>query len=116
MSHTEVIVITGACGNLGRELARVFQKQGSTLILVDRDPSKLTAAFGADTPARLLVACDLSEPVDAHGAIRSALDRTGPASVLCNAAGGFCMGEAVHETTDATWDRMMTLNVKTLLH
>ncbi|HEU0204160.1 MAG TPA: SDR family oxidoreductase, partial [Burkholderiaceae bacterium] len=36
--------------------------------------------------------------------------------VLCNLAGGFRMGETVHETTDANWSFLFDLNARTLLH
>ena len=36
--------------------------------------------------------------------------------VLCNIAGGFRMGEAVHETSDEIWDFLFNLNVRTLLN
>src|SRR6478752_4629117 len=34
--------------------------------------------------------------------------------VLCNLAGAFRMGEAVHETADATWDLLFDANVRSL--
>ena len=36
--------------------------------------------------------------------------------VLANVAGGFAMGETVHETTDATWQAMFDINVHTMLN
>ena len=36
--------------------------------------------------------------------------------MLCNVAGGFRMGEPVHGTSDATWDFLMNLNVRSVLH
>ncbi|MEO8117926.1 MAG: SDR family oxidoreductase, partial [Rhodoferax sp.] len=36
--------------------------------------------------------------------------------VLCNLAGGFRMGEALHETSDSTWDFLQDINVRTLLN
>ena len=36
--------------------------------------------------------------------------------MLCNIAGGFKMGEAVHETTDETWNFMLDLNARTVVH
>jgi NAD(P)-dependent dehydrogenase (short-subunit alcohol dehydrogenase family) len=35
--------------------------------------------------------------------------------VLCNIAGGFRMGEAVHETSTDTWELMLRLNAGTVL-
>ena len=46
----------------------------------------------------------------------SAIDRFGRIDVLCNLAGGFRMGEAVHETSDAYWNFLFDLNARTLLH
>src|SRR6185295_6356350 len=48
--------------------------------------------------------------------VRKALERFGRIDVLCNLAGGFRMGEAVHETTDATWNFLFDINVHTLLN
>jgi NAD(P)-dependent dehydrogenase (short-subunit alcohol dehydrogenase family) len=36
--------------------------------------------------------------------------------VLANLAGGFRMGEPVHSTSDATWNFLLDLNARTLLH
>ena len=36
--------------------------------------------------------------------------------MLCNIAGGFRMGEAVHETSDETWNFLFDINARTLLH
>ncbi|MCK6429746.1 MAG: SDR family oxidoreductase, partial [Burkholderiaceae bacterium] len=49
-------------------------------------------------------------------AVASALARFSRIDVLCNIAGGFRMGEAVHETSDATWNFLMDLNARTLLN
>jgi NAD(P)-dependent dehydrogenase (short-subunit alcohol dehydrogenase family) len=40
----------------------------------------------------------------------------GPVDVVCHIAGGFRMGEAVHETSPATWDFLMDLNARSLVH
>ena len=42
--------------------------------------------------------------------------RFGGVHVLCNLAGGFRMGEAVHETTDANWNFLFDINARTVLH
>jgi NAD(P)-dependent dehydrogenase (short-subunit alcohol dehydrogenase family) len=35
---------------------------------------------------------------------------------LCHLAGGFRMGEPLHETSDATWDFLLDLNARSLIH
>jgi NAD(P)-dependent dehydrogenase (short-subunit alcohol dehydrogenase family) len=110
------VLVTGACGNVGRAVAAAFARRGARLALLDRDADQLRAAFGADTATQAGFACDLldAEAVAATvGRITAAL---GPIAVLCNIAGGFRMGEPVHATSDATWDFLMDLNVRSVLH
>ncbi|HEX6017572.1 MAG TPA: SDR family oxidoreductase [Burkholderiaceae bacterium] len=107
-------MITGAAGNLGRAVARAFA--GERLVLVGQHRDGLSAAFGADAPAQLLVEANLLEQEQANRAVQAAVDRFGRLDVLCNLAGGFRMGEAVHETSDATWSFLFDLNARTLLH
>jgi NAD(P)-dependent dehydrogenase (short-subunit alcohol dehydrogenase family) len=36
--------------------------------------------------------------------------------ILCNIAGGFRMGQPIHETSDDTWDLMLGLNARSVLN
>jgi NAD(P)-dependent dehydrogenase (short-subunit alcohol dehydrogenase family) len=112
----QTVLITGAAGHLGRAVAAAFDADGSNLVLVDRDRTMLERAFDADADRRLLHACDLLDATQVQGAADTAVARFGRIDVLCNIAGGFRMGEAVHETGDATWDFLLDLNARTLLH
>lgn len=110
------VVITGAAGNLGRALANAFDAAGANLVLVDLDKARLKAVFGADTGNRLLLPADLMNREHAQRVIDTARQKFQHVDVLCNVAGGFRMGEAVHETSDETWDLLLNLNVRTLLN
>lgn len=110
-----IVVITGAAGALGRATAQTFLAQGATVVAVDLDESQLRAAYGNNE--RVSIApVNLTDAEKTGAAIASALVPHGAATVLCNIAGGFDMGPAVHETTDAMWRRMMDMNVATLIN
>jgi len=111
-----VVILTGAAGNLGRAVARSFFEDDHRLVLVDARAEGLKEAFGEDGSDRLLVVANLLDQQQADTMVRSALDRFGRVDVLCNLAGGFRMGEAVHETSDETWESLFDLNVRTVLH
>ncbi len=113
---TRTVMITGAAGNLGRCVARAFEAEGANLVLVDLRLEHLEAAFGAEDARRLFAPADLLAQEQAHGVARVAAERFGRIDVLCNLAGGFRMGEAVHETADANWDFLLDINARTLLH
>lgn len=110
------VMITGAAGNLGRAVASAFERRGARLALVDARAESLERAFGADGERRLLLAVDLLVQAQVDDAAARAAARFGGIEVLCNLAGGFRMGDAVHETRDADWDALFDVNVRTLLH
>jgi NAD(P)-dependent dehydrogenase (short-subunit alcohol dehydrogenase family) len=110
------VLVTGAAGHLGRAVAAAFEAEGANLVLLDRERALLEAAFGGDGGQRLLVPCDLLDAAQVQAGVDAALVRFGRIDVLCHIAGGFRMGEAVHETSDATWDFLLDLNARTLLH
>lgn len=110
------VVITGAAGNLGRAVVAAFAARGEQLVLLDREQALAGASFQGSASARLTLACDLTNPASVQAAVEAALSRFGRIDVLCNLAGGFQMGESVHQTSDATWNFLFDLNVRSLLH
>lgn len=110
-----VVMVTGAAGHLGRAVAALFAEQGAQLVLVDRSADALARAFGGLAARHLRVAVDLLDADAAQAAMAAAIAQGGRLDVLCHLAGGFQMGEPVHETRDARWDVMADLNVRTFL-
>lgn len=116
-SRQRNIMVTGAAGHLGRAVAAAFGAQGARLVLVDRDRAALDATFGgALSPAAetLLLAADLLDDAQVGAAVGQAVQRFGRIDAACHLAGGFRMGEAVHETSDANWDFLFDINTRTL--
>lgn len=105
-------LITGAAGNLGRAVARAFASEGASLILMDLHEEHLRSAYGGEGEGRRFSPADLR---DAQSVAR-ALPAGARIDILCNIAGGFRMGQAVHETSDDTWDLMLGLNAKSVIN
>lgn len=116
MNSRRVVLITGAAGNLGQAVTGAFAAGGWRLVLVDRDMALLRNAFGSLAADPLLLAADLRSREDTLRMAQMAVDQCGRIDALCNLAGGFRMGEAVHETSDETWALMLELNAGTLLN
>ena len=112
----ETVLITGASGNLGRAVAAAFAARGANLALLDRDRAHLDAAFGGESDRRMLVAADLLDAAVVEAAAAAVVARFGGIDALCNIAGGFRMGTPVHATSDADWNFLFDLNVRTVLH
>jgi NAD(P)-dependent dehydrogenase (short-subunit alcohol dehydrogenase family) len=109
------VMVTGAAGNLGRAVAAAFGARGASLVLVDLRAEDLEAAHGSAAD-RLLAPADLLDPASVGRVVEDAMARFGRIDVLCNIAGGFHMGEPVHETPDQAWDLMLDMNVRTMLN
>jgi NAD(P)-dependent dehydrogenase (short-subunit alcohol dehydrogenase family) len=110
------VIVTGAAGNLGKAVAHAFAELGANLVLVDLQRQGLQSAFGAEDDQRALVAADLLDMMGAAAIAQAARTRFGRIDVLCNIAGGFRMGEMVHETSDDNWNFLFDINTRTLLH
>jgi NAD(P)-dependent dehydrogenase (short-subunit alcohol dehydrogenase family) len=108
----KVCLVTGAAGNLGRAVAAAFAAEGASLLLMDHQVEHLRSAYGNEGEGKRFALADLR---DAQSVAR-ALPAGTRIDVLCNIAGGFRMGQAVHETTDETWDLMLGLNAKSVVN
>ncbi|HYU70047.1 MAG TPA: SDR family NAD(P)-dependent oxidoreductase [Burkholderiales bacterium] len=107
-------LITGAAGNLGRAVAAAFASNGASLVLIDLDDKVLRSAFGRDDERKLVLRADLLDAASVAQAIAAV--RFPGIDVLCNIAGGFRMGNPVHETPEATWELMLDLNAKSVMN
>lgn len=115
-SDQRTVIVTGATGNLGRAVVGAFAADGAKLVLVGRHREGLAKRFGDEGERRLFVAADLASQRDAQAVSDAALARFGRIDVLCNIAGGFRMGEPVHQTSDATWEFLFDLNARSVLN
>lgn len=113
----KVVVITGAAGGLGQSIAAYFRQQGAKLALIDYSEVLLSKSFpDSDPEQELLVVCDLTNRESTGVAFEQILSRFGRIDVLANIAGGFIMGETVHETSDKTWDFLFNLNTRSIIN
>ena len=112
----QVVMITGAAGTLGKAVAAAFAGAGAKLVLVDIAAKGLEAAYGAESDSKLPLVVDLADRKAIDGALAAAKKKFGAIQVVCNIAGGFNMGPAVHETTDDFWNHLMNLNAGSVLN
>jgi NAD(P)-dependent dehydrogenase (short-subunit alcohol dehydrogenase family) len=105
------VMLTGAAGNLGRAVAAAFAAAGANLALLDLKRGNLQ-----DSDHQFFVEADLLAPASVQSAVDKTLQRYAGIDVLCNIAGGFRMGAAVHELSDRDWNFMMDVNVRTVLN
>jgi len=114
----QVVVVTGAAGNLGEAVAVAFDAAGAKLVLADMNYDRLEKMYGAmaEKGTALLAAVNLLDAAAVDALFTDALDQFGRVDILVNIAGGFSMGPRLHETPPETFNFMFDLNAKTLYH
>ena len=110
------VMVTGAAGALGRAVFAQFAGAGDRVIALDLSEELLASAFPGLAGPHLYKAVDLTRRASCEEVIGAALKEAGGVDVLCNVAGGFAMGGAVHETSDETWDFLMNLNARSIVN
>ena len=103
----KIVTVTGAAGALGRAVVEHFASAGATVAQLD--------VIGLDN-GHFSATPDLTDPEACRAAVTAIEKACGPIDVLANIAGGFAMGEAVHETSTETWDFLMGLNAHSVLN
>jgi meso-butanediol dehydrogenase/(S,S)-butanediol dehydrogenase/diacetyl reductase len=117
MSHRfrgKVVLVTGGGSGIGRATALAFAREGAAVAAADVAPAKAEAVAAEARAAggrALALACDVSSPEDCARAVRDTESSLGPLDVLVNNAGIGASG-TVPSTDEATWDRLMAVNVK----
>jgi NAD(P)-dependent dehydrogenase (short-subunit alcohol dehydrogenase family) len=106
--NNKVALVTGASGGLGNFVTEAFLAAGATVIGVAR--SIQPSAF-AD-PKFVAMAVDLSKGEATKEMGEAAIQRFEKIDILVHVMGGFAGGELIDDTDDATWDKMMNLNLR----
>lgn len=114
--QNRVAVITGAGSGIGQAMANLFAREGARIFAADinGDAAQQTASMIAEAGgASQSLAVDVTQPDQVRGMIEQARASYGRIDILCNNAG-------IGSTTDVVdcepddWDRVMTVNVKSV--
>lgn len=112
----KVALITGAASGMGRAAAELFAREGARVVAIDvvEDTGAAAAAeiraAGHDVT---FVRADVSRADDCERMVASAVDAYGALHVLYNNAGIFPADDGgLLDTPEATWARVMDVNLK----
>ena len=114
--NNQVVVVTGAAGQLGMAVTRAFLESGARVTCVDKARDRLQKVYAAGSGSvehLFAVSIDVNDPESVQGMVADTIRRFGRLDVLVNTVGGFRAGTPVHKTPLETWDLMMNLNART---
>ena len=116
-------LITGGASGIGRATAMLFAREGAAVAVVDVDRTggqavvqaiAAIAAIADEGGQAIFVHCDVTQAADCQRAVRRTVDELGGLDILFNNA-GIIRRATVVGTTEEEWDRVMAVNVKSIL-
>jgi 2-hydroxycyclohexanecarboxyl-CoA dehydrogenase len=110
-----VAFVTGAGRGIGRAIALRLAHEGAKVAVTDLDEATAASTAGEIGAAAIACRVDVADPSSVRGAVAEAERRLGPIDVLVNNA-GWDRAEPFLESSEETWDRILAINLKGVLH
>ena len=111
--QNRVLLLTGANGGIGREVAKLFYAHGAQLVLTDLDHDALKRFATELDPTGTRIATirmDASDPKDSEAAVELAVKRCGGIDFLVPAAAIY-LARPAKEMSDAEWHKVISINL-----
>jgi NAD(P)-dependent dehydrogenase (short-subunit alcohol dehydrogenase family) len=115
--ENKVVLVTGAASGMGRVATRMFIEQGAKVVAADVNEAALAEAVAevSDPKAVLAVAGSVAVDADVRRMVDAGVERFGQLNVLYNNAGIMPDEDtSVVETSEATWERVLDINLKSI--
>lgn len=109
--HGVVVVITGAASGIGEATARRFSREGASVVLADRQKTKLNAVAKTLPKERTLAhVTDVANERSVEALMRATVKAFGRIDVLVNNA-GIATGGKIADAKLSDWNEVITVNV-----
>ncbi|MGQ9631748.1 MAG: SDR family NAD(P)-dependent oxidoreductase [bacterium] len=113
-----VALVTGSARGIGRAIAETFLREGARVALADIDYDAVSKAARQiprpEGDRALPLRADVSQKAQVDEMVRSVRERFGRIDILVNNA-GILENIPILEITEDRWDRMMAVNLKSVL-
>ncbi len=111
----KVSIITGAGSGLGKEIALIFAREGSRVVVAEVQEESGRAVvqqIQAEGGEALFLRTDITRASEAERLVEGTLQAYGRIDVLVNNAGINPSRTPVHETSEEAWDQTLAVNLK----
>jgi NAD(P)-dependent dehydrogenase (short-subunit alcohol dehydrogenase family) len=109
-------IITGGASGIGRATAELFVEEGAAIAIADINDAAgaaLVEEIRNNGGKAIYLHCDVTRAEDCQRAVQQAIDQLGGLDILFNNAGVIRRADVV-ETSEADWDMVMAVNVKSV--
>jgi len=112
----QIAWISGGASGMGEAVAELFAVEGARVVVADIQQERghlLVARISASGGAAHFSDCDVTQETQVRASIEDASARFGGVNILVNCAGVVHVG-ALHEYSEADWDLLMGVNLKSI--
>ena len=110
----KIAIVTGAGSGFGEGIAKRFAQEGASVVVADIDAEggeRVTKEIGANA---VFVKADVTRGEDWARLIRAAAERSGRLDIVVNNAGWTHRNKPYIEVTEAEFDKVYAVNVKSI--
>jgi 3-oxoacyl-[acyl-carrier protein] reductase len=109
-----VAVVTGGARGIGRGIAGVYRQAGASVVIVDIDEQAAAGAARDLGDGVSAISADVTRKADHERVVQSVIAQHGRIDVLTHNVGIY-PNRRITELTEADWDRVQAVNLKSLL-
>jgi NAD(P)-dependent dehydrogenase (short-subunit alcohol dehydrogenase family) len=111
----KVVLITGAGNGIGRATALAFGQQGASVVVADMSRSageETTALITQSGGIATFILCDVTKDQDVQSMVDGTIETYGKLDIAFNNAGIEIESSKLADGDEATYDKIMNVNVK----
>jgi 3-oxoacyl-[acyl-carrier protein] reductase len=112
----KIALVTGGGGGFGEEIAKQFVREGAKVVILDLNAdgaSRVAREAGGGT---LAVVGDVTKRADIDRSVAAATEAFGRLDIVVNNAGWTHRNKPILEVSEAEFDKVYAINVKSIFH
>jgi NAD(P)-dependent dehydrogenase (short-subunit alcohol dehydrogenase family) len=110
----KVAIVTGGSAGIGEAIAKLFAEEGASVVVTGRRKDELdrvVKGIGVNGGRALAIAGSITDEPHVREVVAQTIRTFGKLQILVNNAGIGDFGKRIHETDDATWGRVIDINL-----
>ena len=104
----KVALITGGASGIGKAIAKMLNKRGAAVVVLDINPEVEKIFNTQDAKG---VKCDLTSSEDIQNAVSVAVESFGGIDIVVSNAGIFTPSQNLESLSDENWEKSMSINL-----
>lgn len=114
--ENKTALVTGAASGFGAEIAATFAREGAKVVIMDLNGEGAKTVANAIGPSARAVRGDVTKQADIEAAVAAAKEFGGGLDIVVNNAGWTHNNKPMLEVTEAEYERLYDINVRSIFH